>query len=176
MNSSSSEKKKNQLINESSFHLRHFVTISSTGSSQWTKMIKPIVSTAEGYHSDSHVHRSSPRAHQWAAVCRLADTLEISAVTKCKQHRRTKTLQLLTIPAPVRILLALYRVRLQGKRIHPHPGQVERWKVEIGFRQRWVAARCSTAQRSAAPPLHSTPLPWEANRPIYCNIHNRCEH
>lgn len=58
-----------------------------------------------------------------------------------------------------------------GERIHPHPGQVGRWKVEIGFRQRWVAARCSTAQ-----PLLFTPLPWETNRRIYCNIHNRCEH
>lgn len=55
------------------------------------------------------------------------------------------------------------------RRIHPHAGQVERWKVETGFCQRWVAARCSTAQ-----PLLSTTLAWEKLTGGY-NIHNGSE-
>ncbi len=105
---------------------------------------------------------------QWSVVS--PTRWEISAVTNCKHHRRPKTLQSRWFP-PVRPHSSdTLPGPTAGKRILPCAGQVQRWKVEMGFSQRWVAARCSTAQ-----PLLSTPLPWEKLTGEKAT-HNGCEH
>lgn len=60
---------------------------------------------------------------QWSVDSPI--TLDISAITNCKHHRRPKTLLLLTAFPSDRILQTLLPGPTEGKRIHPHAGQVE---------------------------------------------------
>lgn len=154
MNSSSSEKKKSSQLISPVFTCATFWQF--TVSSECTKTSRTAILASERNHLQVH-SSSSPRAHQWAVVCRLSDTLGNFCSHQLQTSPTPQDTPVTDGFSPVRPHSADTSPGLTaGKRVHPRAGQVERWKVEMGFSQRWVAARCSAEQ-----PLLSTPLPWE---------------
>lgn len=163
MNSSSSEKKKrsSQLISPV-FTCATFWQF--TVSSECTKTSRTAVLASDRNHSQVHSSsspKSAPVGSGLSTLRHVGKFLQspIANITDAPRHSGYRWFPSPPPPPPpaVRPHSADTSPGLTaGKRVHPRAGQVERRKVEMGFSQRWVAARCSAEQ-----PLLSTPLPWE---------------
>lgn len=153
-----------------------FSSVPITVSARWTettskkekkkKKKETILShTKGGDKSQSYVRSSSPspvRAHQWAELSRLSDTLAVSAVTNSNitTDAQTETSPLpdgsaaSTASPPWR--LCFTRGSTRGDRSRPSPAwdKLRDERLEMGFSQRWVAVRARCG-RSLAPPINS---------------------